>query len=159
MKSTDIYIIVLMVAFCIVGFKFYQSNTSFEDYISESKKVRTIYECLNEQCFKKEYRLRGELNSKKLLAIIPEGGCYECKESFEIELKETLKEFKNIEFVIMSDSKLKEVTIDNYIQFEHVTLVAIDRFKTHYVYEYHPQFPQKEAKTKALFAFLDRFNQ
>ena len=154
MKSTDIYLLLLAVAFCIVGFKLYQSNTSFEYYMLESNKVRNIYECLNAQCFKREFQHKGELNSKKLLAIIPEQGCYECKESFEIELMDTLKNISGYEFIKRVDINLEDVMLSNYIQFEHVTLIVLDRYKTHYIYEYHPSFPLKKAKTEALLTFL-----
>jgi len=159
MKSTDIYMIILVLAFGIVAFKFYQSNNSFENYISESNKVRNINECLNEQCFIKPFLSKGDLSSKKLLAIIPERGCYECEAGFEMELLDTLKKFNNIEFSQISDTTFRAITLDNHIQFEHVTLLVMDKYKTHYIFEYHPSFPQKEAKTEALFAFLDRFDQ
>ncbi len=159
--SKTMYLVVaaLVLSTALLFYKLNSANTSFENYILESKKVRNIHECLHTQCFKENFQRKGELNSKKLLAIIPERGCYECKESFKAELMDTLKKFKDIDFIELSDSNLEEVMTNNHVQFEHVTLVAIDRYKTHYVYEYHPQFPQKKAKTQALFTFLDTFNQ
>ena len=71
----------------------------------------------------------------------------------------TLKKYDNLEFSQMSDTSLREVMFENYIQFEHVTILAMDRYKTHYIFEYHHQFPQKDAKTQALFTFLNSFNQ
>tara|TARA_R110002126_G_scaffold385_1_gene2569 strand:+ start:11464 stop:11685 length:222 start_codon:yes stop_codon:yes gene_type:complete len=67
---------------------------------------------------------------------------------------DTLLKLDGFEFIKLDDSNLEDAMISNYIQFEHVTLVAIDRYKTHYIYEYHPTFPLKEAKTKAFLTFL-----
>ncbi len=159
MKSTDIYLVILVVAFCIVGFKLYRANSSFEEYITESTKPRNIYECLSNDCFKDEFKRRIEISVKKLLVVTPVRGCYQCKESFEKEMVDRLKHFQNIEYVELDDAQLKNVMAEHHIQLEHVTLIAMDRYKTYYVYEYHPQFPQKQAKTEAFLTFLDEFNK
>lgn len=77
---------------------------------------------------------------------------------FSTELEPIINSVTGWEVVAKDDDELKSFFIDNHFQFEHVTLIAFDRYATHYVYEYHPNFPFKKAKTEAFLTFLKQSN-
>ncbi len=138
-------------------YKLYISSKSFNEYIEESNKPSNIYQCLNENCLKRSFLKNEPLNAKKLLIINPVNSCKKCDELFSKELEPSLYS-DHIKWEVMSrtDTNLHDIFKSNHFQFEHITLVALDRYNVHYVYEYHPTFPFKESKTNALFTFLQQ---
>jgi len=97
----------------------------------------------------------GTLNTKHMLIVKPKNSCAECDEMFSVELEPRINAVSGWDVTVKTDDELENIFVDNHFQFEHVTLIALDRYKTHYVYEYHPTFPLKKAKTEALLTFLE----
>lgn len=148
----------LFIGCCVLYFKLNTANNSFEKYIEESKKLSNTYECLKINCLNNKYLETKEINFKKVVIVIPEKTCFDCIETFDLELKPKLESIKGIEVMTQYEKDFKDILIENHIRFEHVTVLALDRYKIHYVYEYHPVFPFKKAKTQALLSFLDEFS-
>ena len=154
-KTIYLVMIVLILSTVLLFYKLNSANSSFQEYISESQKPINIYQCLKVNCFISAFMQSGTLNTKHMLIVKPKNSCAECDEMFSVELEPRINAVSGWEVTVKTDDELENIFVDNHFQFEHVTLIALDRYKTHYVYEYHPTFPLKKAKTEALLTFLE----
>ncbi|MFA5667723.1 MAG: hypothetical protein WC967_00635 [Balneolaceae bacterium] len=154
-KTIYLVITTLILSIGVLFYKLDSANTSFETYIYESRNPSTIHECLKVNCFTNTFMQSGKINTKRIVIVKPKNSCTECNEMFSRELEPILSAINGWEVIVKTDDELESVLVENHFQFEHVTLIALDRYTTHYVYEYHPTFPLKNAKTDALLTFLE----
>lgn len=154
-KTMYLVVVALILSTAVLFYKLNAANSSFEEYVHESRKPSNIYQCLKLNCFTSAFMQSGTLNAKRILVVKPKNSCAECDEMFSKELGPIINAVSGWEVTAKADDELENIFVDNHFQFEHVTLIALDRYKTHYIYEYHPTFPLKKAKTKALLTFLE----